>query len=43
MGAHDYLEDLSSILPALTLLDKLGFTYLTSSENLVLRATEPPN
>lgn len=37
MGAHDYLEDLSSILPALTLLDKLGFTYLTSSENLVLR------
>ncbi len=37
MAAHDYLEDLSSLLPALTLLDKLGYYYLTSSENLTLR------
>lgn len=37
MAAHDYLEDLSSLLPALTLLDKLGYHYLTPSENLTLR------
>lgn len=37
MAAHDYLEDLSSLLPALTLLDKLGYHYLTPSENIVLR------
>ncbi|PXW89120.1 type I restriction enzyme R subunit [Nitrosomonas sp. Nm84] len=37
MAAHDYLEDLSSLLPAITLLEKLGFTYLTPSENLTLR------
>lgn len=38
MAAHDYLEDLSSLLPAVVLLQKLGFTYLTSSEQLVLRS-----
>lgn len=37
MAAHDYLEDLSSLLPAVVLLQKLGFTYLTSSEQLLLR------
>lgn len=37
MSTHEYLEDLSSLLPAVTLLDKLGFTYLTPSENLALR------
>ncbi len=37
MAAHDYLEDLSSLLPAVTLLDKLGYEYLTPSENLALR------
>jgi len=37
MAAHDYLEDLSSLLPAVTLLEKLGFTYLTPSEQLALR------
>ena len=37
MAAHDYLEDLSSLLPAVTLLEKLGFTYLTQSEQLALR------
>lgn len=37
MAAHDYLEDLSSLLPAVSLMDKLGFTYLTPSENLALR------
>jgi type I restriction enzyme R subunit len=37
MAAHDYLEDLSSLLPALALLEKLGFTYLKPSEQLALR------
>lgn len=37
MASHDYLEDLSSLLPAVTLLDKLGYRYLTPSENLALR------
>jgi type I restriction enzyme R subunit len=37
MDIHDYLEDLSSLLPAVTLLDKLGYLYLTPSENLGLR------
>jgi type I restriction enzyme R subunit len=37
MAAHDYLEDLSSLLPAVTLLSKLGYHYLTPSENLALR------
>lgn len=37
MFAHDYLEDLSSLLPAVALLDKLGYSYLTPSENLALR------
>lgn len=37
MSAYDYLEDLSSLLPAVTLLDKLGYRYLTPSENLALR------
>ena len=37
MAAHDYLEDLSSLLPAVALLEKLGFTYLTPSEQLALR------
>ncbi|WP_347990168.1 HsdR family type I site-specific deoxyribonuclease [Methylomonas sp. AM2-LC] len=38
MAVHDYLEDLSSLLPAVVLLQKLGFNYLTSSEQLVLRS-----
>ncbi|WAK04522.1 type I restriction endonuclease subunit R [Methylobacter sp. YRD-M1] len=37
MAVHDYLEDLSSLLPAVILLDKLGYDYLTPSENLALR------
>ncbi|MGH8556290.1 MAG: type I restriction endonuclease [Methylococcales bacterium] len=37
MAAHEYLEDLSSLLPAVTLLDKLGYRYLTPLENLALR------
>ncbi|PTN09689.1 type I restriction endonuclease subunit R [Nitrosomonas aestuarii] len=37
MPAHDYLEDLSSLLPAVSLLNTLGFTYLTPSQNLALR------
>jgi len=38
MAAHDYLEDLSSLLPSVSLLDKLGYRYLTPSENLALRS-----
>ena len=38
MAVHDYLEDLSSLLPAVVLLQKLGLNYLTSSEQLVLRS-----
>jgi type I restriction enzyme R subunit len=37
MAAHEYLEDLSSLLPAVRLLGKLGYRYLTPSENLALR------
>ena len=37
MAVHDYLEDLSSLLPAVTLLEKLGFTYLAPSEQIALR------
>ena len=37
MAAHEYLEDLSSLLPAVSLLNQLGYQYLTPSENLVLR------
>jgi len=37
MAVHDYLEDLSSLLPAVILLEKLGFIYLTPSEQLALR------
>ncbi|MGY6274364.1 type I restriction endonuclease subunit R [Methylomonas sp. MgM2] len=37
MAAHDYLEDLSSLLPAVGLLSRLGYQYLTPSENLALR------
>ena len=37
MAAHDYLEDLSSLLPAVTLLNKLGYGYLNPSENMALR------
>jgi type I restriction enzyme R subunit len=37
MAAHEYLEDLSSLLPAVGLLGKLGYRYLTPSENLALR------
>jgi len=37
MPAYDYLEDLSSLLPAVTLLNKLGYQYLSPSENLALR------
>lgn len=27
MAVHDYLEDLSTLLPAVTLLKKLNYTY----------------
>lgn len=37
MAAHEYLEDLSSLLPAVGLLNQLGYRYLTPSENLALR------
>jgi len=37
MAAHEYLEDLSSLLPAVGLLNQLGYRYLTPSENLSLR------
>ena len=37
MAAHEYLEDLSSLLPAVCLLSQLGYRYLTPSENLALR------
>ena len=37
MPINDYLEDLSSLLPALTVLEKLGFTYLTPADQLALR------
>jgi type I restriction enzyme R subunit len=37
MPAYDYLEDLSSLLPAVTLLNKLGYQYLSPSENIALR------
>ncbi|PPD31927.1 MAG: restriction endonuclease subunit R [Methylomonas sp.] len=37
MAAHEYLEDLSSLLPAVGLLSQLGYRYLTPSENLALR------
>jgi type I restriction enzyme R subunit len=37
MAAHEYLEDLSSLLPAVGLLNQLGYQYLTPSENLSLR------
>lgn len=37
MAAYDYLEDLSSLLPAVSLLNKLGYQYLSPSENLALR------
>ena len=37
MAAYDYLEDLSSLLPALTLLNKLGYQYLSPTQNLALR------
>lgn len=37
MPANEYLEDLSSLLPAVTLLHKLGYEYLSPSDNLALR------
>ncbi|ATG89716.1 type I restriction endonuclease subunit R [Methylomonas koyamae] len=37
MAAHEYLEDLSSLLPAVGLLNQLGYQYLTPSQNLALR------
>jgi type I restriction enzyme R subunit len=39
MATHDYLEDLSSLLPAVGLLSQLGYRYLTPSENLALRGS----
>ncbi len=39
MAAHEYLEDLSSLLPAVGLLSQLGYRYLTPSENLELRGS----
>ena len=37
MAVNEYLEDLSSLLPALTVLEKLGFNYLTPADQLALR------
>ena len=37
MATHDYLEDLSSLIPAVRLFSQLGYRYLTPSENLALR------
>ena len=37
MTANEYLEDLSSLLPALQLLQNLGYKYLTPSETVSLR------
>ncbi len=38
MAIHDYLEDLSSLLPAVTLLEKMGFTYLSPTVQLAQRS-----
>jgi type I restriction enzyme R subunit len=37
MAANEYLEDLSSLLPALQLLQNMGYSYLPPSEALALR------
>lgn len=37
MAVNEYLEDLSSLLPALQLLQNLGYNYLTPSETVALR------
>jgi len=37
MSANEYLEDLSSLIPALQLLSNLGYEYLSPSEALFLR------
>ncbi len=37
MAVAQFLEDYSSLLPALHLLQKLGYQYLTPSEALALR------
>lgn len=37
MAVYEYLEDLSSLLPAVTLLNKLGYDYLSPAQNLALR------
>lgn len=37
MAVSDYLEDMSSLIPALHLLQKLGYRYLPPSEALALR------
>jgi type I restriction enzyme R subunit len=37
MATNEYLEDLSSLLPALQLLQNLGYDYLTPSETVTLR------
>lgn len=37
MPTNEYLEDLSSLLPALQLLQNMGYSYLTPSEALALR------
>jgi type I restriction enzyme R subunit len=34
---HDWLEDISSLLPAVTLLQNLGYTYLSPAEALACR------
>lgn len=36
--ASDWLEDISSLLPAVTLLQNLGYTYLPPDEALALRS-----
>ena len=40
MATSEYIEDLSSLLLALTLLQNMGYTYLTPSEALKLRGSK---
>jgi type I restriction enzyme, R subunit len=36
----DWLEDIASLLPAVTLLQQIGYTYLTPEEALQKRGDE---
>lgn len=43
VNARDWTEDISSLLPALTLLQQLGYSYLTPNEALSLRGGKRSN